>query len=118
MTSRADDRGRRDAGFALYELILALAIISLVAAVVFPRVVRAPGAADLRANAQEIAALLRTDRNAALRIAAFYEGRLDRALSRLTSVLGPAIMILVSMLIAWLIVSVISALLSVNELLL
>lgn len=55
---------------------------------------------------------------AALRIAGFYEDRLDRALSSLTSILGPAIMILVSLLIAWLIISVITALLSVNELLL
>jgi general secretion pathway protein F len=54
----------------------------------------------------------------ALRIAAFYETRLDRALGRLTSILGPAIMILVSFIIAWLIISVITALLSVNELLL
>ena len=55
---------------------------------------------------------------AAMRIASFYEGRLDRALSRLTSILGPAIMILVAMLIAWLIISVITALLSMNDLLL
>jgi general secretion pathway protein F len=54
----------------------------------------------------------------AQRIAAFYETRLDRALGRLTSILGPAIMILVSFIIAWLIISVITALLSVNELLL
>jgi general secretion pathway protein F len=56
--------------------------------------------------------------SAAMRIAGFYEARLDRALTRLTSVLGPAIIILVSLLIAWLIISVITALLSVNELLL
>ncbi len=56
--------------------------------------------------------------SASMRIAAFYEGKLDRALARLTSILGPAIMILVSMLIAWLIISVITALLSVNDLLL
>ena len=66
-TSRADDRGRRDAGFALYELILALAVLALVAGIVFPRVIRPPGPAELRAKALEIAALLRTDRNAALR---------------------------------------------------
>jgi general secretion pathway protein F len=53
----------------------------------------------------------------AVRIASFYEGKLDRSLTRLTSVLGPAIMILVSMLIAWLIISVITALLSMNDLL-
>jgi general secretion pathway protein F len=56
--------------------------------------------------------------SAAMRIASFYEGRLDRALTRLTSVLGPAIMILVAMLVAWLIISVITALLSMNDLLL
>lgn len=55
---------------------------------------------------------------AAMRIGIFYETRLDRALGRLTSILGPAIMILVSLLIAWLIISVITALLSVNELIL
>jgi general secretion pathway protein F len=55
---------------------------------------------------------------AAERIAGFYETRLDRALARLTSFLGPAIIVLVSLLIAWLIISVITALLSVNELLL
>lgn len=55
---------------------------------------------------------------AAMRIAGFYEMRLDRALARLTSILGPAIIVTVSLLIAWLIISVITALLSVNELLL
>lgn len=55
---------------------------------------------------------------AALRIAGFYEVKLDRALTRLTAIMGPAIMILVSLLIAWLIISVITALLSVNDLLL
>lgn len=55
---------------------------------------------------------------AAMRIAGFYEGKLDRALTRLTGILGPVIMILVSTLIAWLIVSVITALLSVNDLIL
>jgi len=58
---------RRDAGFALYELILALAILGLVAGVVFPRVARPPGPAQLNQKAQEIASLLRADRNAALR---------------------------------------------------
>jgi general secretion pathway protein F len=56
--------------------------------------------------------------SAAMRVAGFYEARLDRSLTRLTSVLGPTIIILVSGLVAWLIISVITALLSVNELLL
>ena len=55
--------------------------------------------------------------SAAMRVAGFYETRLDRSLTRLTSILGPTIIIMVSGLIAWLIISVITALLSVNELL-
>jgi len=53
----------------------------------------------------------------AVRIGGFYEDRLDRALTRLTSILGPSILILVSLMIAWLIITVITALISVNELL-
>lgn len=53
----------------------------------------------------------------AVRIGGFYEDRLDRALARLTSILGPSILMLVSLMIAWLIVTVITALISVNELL-
>ena len=53
----------------------------------------------------------------ALRIGGFYEDRLDRALTRLTSILGPTILIAVSLMIAWLIVTVITALISVNDLL-
>jgi general secretion pathway protein H len=67
VTSPAGDRRGRSAGFALYELILALAVLGLVAAVVFPRLIRPPGPAELRAKALEVAALLRSDRNAALR---------------------------------------------------
>lgn len=60
-------RAHGELGFALYELLLALAILGLVSGVVFPRVVRPPGPAELRSTAQEIAALLRSDRNIALR---------------------------------------------------
>src|SRR5688500_15791533 len=67
VTSPADDRRGRSAGFALYELILALAVLGLVAAIIFPRLIRPPGPAELRAKALEVAALLRSDRNAALR---------------------------------------------------
>lgn len=51
-------------------------------------------------------------------IARIFEERLDRRLARLTAVLGPAILVLVSALIAWIIVSVMTALMSMNELLL
>jgi general secretion pathway protein F len=51
------------------------------------------------------------------RIGIFYETKLDTALGRVTAIIGPAMMIGVSLLVAWLIISVISALLSINELL-
>lgn len=51
------------------------------------------------------------------RIGGFYEAKLETALSRLTAVIGPAMMIGVSLIVAWLIVSVMTALISVNDLL-
>ncbi|UOM34664.1 type II secretion system F family protein [Acuticoccus sp. I52.16.1] len=54
---------------------------------------------------------------AAGRVAAFYELKLEAALTRLTGILGPALMILVSLLIAWVIISVMSALIGINDLL-
>lgn len=50
------------------------------------------------------------------RVAAFYEAKLDSQLSRLTAVLGPALMMAVSLLIGWLILSIMSALMSINDL--
>lgn len=66
-TYSAADRRWDERGFALYELVLALAILGLVAGVVYPRLVRAPGPVEIGATAQQIAALLRSDRNVALR---------------------------------------------------
>jgi|FEC22Drversion2_1045045.scaffolds.fasta_scaffold00093_88 general secretion pathway protein H len=66
-TSPAPDR-RHDAreGFALIEMVVALAIIGLVMVLVLPRVAREPGPAALRAKAYTVAGLLRDDRNRAL----------------------------------------------------
>ena len=55
---------------------------------------------------------------AALRVASYYETRLDRSIARATAIIGPIVLLTVSALIAWIIVSVITALLSLNELLL
>lgn len=51
------------------------------------------------------------------RIAVFYETKLDASLARLTAVAGPLLMMCVSMLIGWLILSIMSALMSINDLL-
>ncbi|ACL56783.1 type II secretion system F family protein [Methylobacterium nodulans] len=51
------------------------------------------------------------------RVAEFYETKLDAALGRLIAIVGPAVMVLVSLLIAWLIISVMTALMSINDLL-
>lgn len=67
-TSSAGSRLGSDRGFALYELILALAILGLVAALVVPRLSRTPGPVEIRVAAEEIAGLLRGDRNMALRL--------------------------------------------------
>ena len=55
--------------------------------------------------------------DSASRVAIFYEARLDTALTRVIAVIGPLTMVLVSVLIAWLIISVMTALMSVNDLL-
>ncbi|WP_245295608.1 type II secretion system F family protein [Rhizobium rhizosphaerae] len=51
------------------------------------------------------------------RIAGFYETKLDAALTRLTAVAGPVLMMGISMLIGWMILSIMSALMSINDLL-
>jgi general secretion pathway protein H len=67
-TSRTSER-RRDArgGFTLLELSLALAIFGLIAALALPRMMPVQSTTDLKMRAWQVAALLRADRNAALR---------------------------------------------------
>lgn len=77
VTSSADSGRLGDRGFALYELILALAILGMVAALVIPRLARAPGPVEIRTAADEIAALFRTDRNLALRLGRPVVSRVD-----------------------------------------
>ncbi|EAS51318.1 possible general secretory pathway protein [Aurantimonas manganoxydans SI85-9A1] len=55
---------------------------------------------------------------AATRTALYYEARLDRGMTRAVAILGPTILLLVSGLIAWIIISVMTALLSMNEMIL
>lgn len=66
-TGRDGSRSNPCAGFTLIEVSLALALIGLITALALPRVLPGTTSTDLRAKAFEIAALLRADRNAALR---------------------------------------------------
>jgi general secretion pathway protein H len=54
-------------GFALIEIVCMLAIIGLLAAIILPAIPRATTRAKLEGFAVQIAALLKADRNAALR---------------------------------------------------
>jgi len=77
-TSRASNRPRatgqetatrRDGGtggYAMIEVVVAMAVVGLVVSLVLPFIAREPGPGALEAKAYEIAALLRDDRNAAL----------------------------------------------------
>src|SRR5437588_785038 len=60
-------RGGGARGFALIEILCVLAIIGLLAAIILPAVPRTTTRAKLESYAVEIAALLKADRNAALR---------------------------------------------------
>ncbi len=57
----------REQGFALIEILCVLAIIGLLAAIILPAIPRATTRAKLESYAVQTAALLKADRNAALR---------------------------------------------------
>jgi general secretion pathway protein H len=64
--AHAED-GRGQAGFALIEILCVLAIIGMLAAIILPAIPRATSRAKLESYAVETAALLKADRNSALR---------------------------------------------------
>ncbi len=68
-----------DRGFALIEIICVLAIIGLLAAIIFPAIPRATSRAKLESYAVEMAALLKADRSAALRRQIQVATRIDTA---------------------------------------
>ena len=61
------EHGIDEQGFALIEILCVLAIIGLLAAIILPSIPRATSRARLESYAVETAALLKADRNAALR---------------------------------------------------
>lgn len=75
---RAERRpGQR--GFALIEILCVLAIIGLLAAIILPAIPRATSRAKLESVAVETAALLKADRNTALRRRIQVATRIDAA---------------------------------------
>ena len=61
------EHGGDERGFALIEILCVLAIIGLLAAIILPAIPRATTRARLESYSVQIAALLKADRNAALR---------------------------------------------------
>jgi general secretion pathway protein H len=61
------DRRPGEGGFTLIEVVCVLAIISLLAAILLPEIPRGTSHARLQAYALEIATVLESDRNAAMR---------------------------------------------------
>jgi general secretion pathway protein H len=74
-TSPATSAGR--AGFLLLEMLVALTVLVLIAAIVLPRVAASTGAGRLQASAMEVAALLESDRTAAMRTGAIVATGID-----------------------------------------
>jgi len=64
---RPRSSARREAGFTLLETVCALAILAMLAAIILPSLPHGTTRARLRAYAVETAALLVSDRNAAIR---------------------------------------------------
>ncbi|MGY4310253.1 general secretion pathway protein H [Bradyrhizobium sp. USDA 4369] len=70
-------RDGREAGFTLIEVVCVLAIVALLAAVLLPAVSGRTSRPRLQAYAIEVAALLKTDRNAAIRRGGEVTTRID-----------------------------------------
>ena len=69
----------------MLEMLLALGIIGLIASLALPRIMPDAGSAALRFKAFEIAAMLRSDRNAALRTGNIIATSVDLAARRVRS---------------------------------
>jgi general secretion pathway protein H len=84
-TSTAARARAPDAGFALVELMLALSIAAMLVAIVLPDARRQLDAMTARQAAQDVAALLKADRNAAMREARRVTTRVDAASGSIVS---------------------------------
>lgn len=75
-------------GFLLYEVMIALAVLAMLAAVVLPKLTNHTGPGRLKANAIEIAGLLRSDRVAAMQSGSPVLSAVDTRRGRLVSARG------------------------------
>jgi len=73
------ERGTGEQGFALIEILCVLAIIGLLASIILPAIPRATTRAKLESYAVATAALLKADRNAALRRQVLVTTQIDAA---------------------------------------
>jgi general secretion pathway protein H len=73
------ERASPERGFALIEILCVLAIIGLLAAIILPAIPRATSRARLESYAVATAALLKADRNAALRRQVLVTTEIDAA---------------------------------------
>lgn len=79
------EQGSGERGFALIEILCVLAMIGLLAAIILPSVPRTTSRARLEGIAVDVAAMLRADRNTALRRHAVVATEVDAAARRIRS---------------------------------
>ena len=79
---------QRDAGFTLIEMLAVLAIVAMLAALALPRWPHGTTRPELEAYALKIAALLKSDRNAAVRSRTRVETLLGRSTRQIISGAG------------------------------
>ena len=87
-----NDLGQR--GFTLLEMVCVLAIVALLAAVLLPFIPRETSRSRLQAYALQIASLLKTDRNAAIRSQANVATRVDAGAHAIRSGMSRAAVII------------------------
>lgn len=84
-TIRGDAPACREAGFTLLEVVCALAIVAAIVAVALPALPLGTSRPRLAAYAVELAAMLKTDRSAAIRRGAAVATEVDAAAGRVRS---------------------------------
>jgi len=74
-----------EGGFTLLEIVAVLAIVAMLAAIALPRIPRGTSRAALESYALQAAALLKSDRNAAVRSGTVVETRMNAEMRTISS---------------------------------